>query len=349
MSDSPEARTLATIPNEPAPAVPVVTADLIPVVVEQRLANLEQKIDALVSAGGRGGPDMADKISALMLDPARWSMVMDQAKVLAESGVIKGRPTPAAVAAIILHGLELGISPSKAAQNIELIDGELCIRGRLYLDLIYQRALPQGAKCQLMVDPRNDPEGAKGEAVWMMARPGGEEQEFRFGHVDATRAGLLGKKNYTKWAADMYVWRAFARGARTLFTDVCGGAYVREEIAHKIEGTPEHRAVVENEQLEQAVHKCKAILVECGKAWVAAGKGTEAQAPGYIRHMMSTAFRHETGDDKNTWEDLTLAQAKRMAEGLEVTLRSLREPPKKGYDDEQTTSPPNAQGDAEQT
>lgn len=348
MSDSTEARPLAKIPSEPISAVPVSNADFVPV-VEQRLNVIEQKLDALVQGGGHDSANMADKISALMLDPHRWEMVMQQAQVLADSGVIKGRPSPAAVAAIVLHGLELGISPSKAAQNIELIDGELCIRGRLYLDLIYQRAIPKGAKCQLMVDPRNDPEGAEKEAVWMMARPNGEEQEFRFGHEDAKRAGILGKKNYQKWAADMYVWRAFARGARTLFTDVCGGAYVREEIAHKIEGTPENRAMVENEHLQQAVHKCKAILVECGKAWVAAKKGTEAQAPGYVNHVRAAAFRAETGDEKNTWEHLTLSQAKRMAHGLENTLRSLREPPKKGYDDEQTTSPPTAQGDDEQT
>jgi len=260
--------------------------------VLERLNHLEQQVSSVQTTSRKS---VTEAITGLMLDKQKWHLVMEQAKVLADSGVIKGNPNPAAVAAIILRGLELGISPVAAAQNIEVVEGELVVRGRLMLQLIQERT--HGTICTLATDPRNSVEGFDEYAEWIMARPDEaprvreilecpqedrteREKEvlasctFRFGRESAEKAGLLRKKNYEKWAPDMYVWRAFARGARTKFADVAGGAYIREEMTHRIEGTPEHQAAKEaaREAAFAAEHERKTkevrdLLDQAAQAW----------------------------------------------------------------------------------
>lgn len=125
------------------------------------------------------------------------------------------------------HGLEVGLGPMQAVQNIAVINGRPSIWGDAMVGLV----LGSG----LMVHQASYFEGEEGtedfRAVYECQRKGIEAKSVStYSVLDAKRAKLWGKAGpWTQYPKRMLEIRARAFGLRNNFADVLGGLYMAEE------------------------------------------------------------------------------------------------------------------------
>lgn len=137
------------------------------------------------------------------------------------------RGQPAAVAAAILAGRELGIGPMTALQHLHVIDGRPAMTAQL------MRALVLAAGHTFSVD-----ESTSTRCTITGRRADGSTMTVVWTMDDARRAGLTGRKNWTTYPRPMLFARATGELCRALFPDVIGGmAYTLEE-AGEIDAAP---------------------------------------------------------------------------------------------------------------
>jgi hypothetical protein len=140
------------------------------------------------------------------------------------------RGNPAAIAAAMLAGAEVGLKPMAALRMVAVI------QGRPTLTAEAQRGLVTGAGHELWFE-----ESTVTRAIAAGRRRGSD----RVGRVtwtldDAKRAGISGGNNWQKYPAEMLRARASAALARAMFADVTLGIPASEEL----EGDTENGAVV---------------------------------------------------------------------------------------------------------
>jgi hypothetical protein len=149
---------------------------------------------------------------------------MDMARALARSEAIPkrywGRPDD--IFATVLHGEELGLSPSIALVNIYMIDGTPTFAARFVLGLMLRAGLIQFRE-------RSDE-----RVVVYGRRPNGTHLEVTWTMADAKRAGLADKQNWKRYPRQMLTARAVTELGRTLFADdlILGEAYTPDEVGH---------------------------------------------------------------------------------------------------------------------
>lgn len=169
----------------------------------------------------------------MLMDPKAFATLERMAENAAKSG-LKGAPRKEVALTKILVGLELGIGAMRAVTLVDIIDGDIAIRGKLALALIQERALPLGATCDWS-------EWTEEKCVWSMGRPGREPKLYEFTVEDARRAQLIRedgeskKQNWNRWLKDMLMWRAFAKGAKIEFQQILQGCYIYEELEHHVD------------------------------------------------------------------------------------------------------------------
>ncbi|MFO1151176.1 MAG: hypothetical protein U1E62_22595 [Alsobacter sp.] len=146
--------------------------------------------------------------------------------VVAAGMAPRGMTTPAACVVVILHGLEVGLTPLMALQRIALLEGRPTIWGDGALALVRASGL-----CRSIVETV---EGDRPEnwiascTVWRKGE--GEPVSRSFGVPDARRASLWGRPGpWTSYPRRMLQMRARAFALRDVFPDVLGGLYLREE------------------------------------------------------------------------------------------------------------------------
>lgn len=141
-----------------------------------------------------------------------------------------------AVAVAVMAGLEVGLSPMAAVQNIAVINGRPSIWGDAMLALVQSSGL--------LEDYREDPiKSPSGEVIGFRAmarRKGqGEPIENSFTMDDAKRAKLHGKTGpWSEYPQRMMKLRARAFTLRDGFADVLKGLRSREEEEDVIDVTP---------------------------------------------------------------------------------------------------------------
>ena len=142
--------------------------------------------------------------------------------------VLRGRPD--AIAAVVLHGYELGLGPMQSLQTIDVI------QGRPALSPEGMRALVLSKGHTVIVDATDDGATVKchrrewAPDVWTW---------HTFTLADADRAKLLGKGNWTTYPRAMLTARATAEAIRATFPDVIAGvSYTPEEIEVPAAGPP---------------------------------------------------------------------------------------------------------------
>jgi hypothetical protein len=166
--------------------------------------------------------------------------VSDLAKYVATTEFVprglQGRP--AAIAAAILTGRELGVGPMRALAIINIIEGRPTLSAEGMVALIRRaghQARPVRSTLEIAtvkgrrVEDRDDPDG------WV---------EASFSRQDAERAGLWGKRSKssgapTPWVtypAEMLLARAWTRLARMLFSDVINGLQTESEAEDLADG-----------------------------------------------------------------------------------------------------------------
>lgn len=131
------------------------------------------------------------------------------------------RGRPAAVAAAILAGREIGVGPLTALAHINVIEG----RPAMSAELMRARILAAGH------DLAYDETTASRCVVRGRRRGTDTWTKVQFSMDDARRAGLANRPNWRSWPAEMLTARATARLARLIFADVIGGTpYLVDEV-----------------------------------------------------------------------------------------------------------------------
>lgn len=173
--------------------------------------------------------------------------------VLADSNIIPKdfQRKPGDIFVAVNWGIEIGLAPMQALQNIAVINGRPSIWGDAAL------ALVRGSgKLEYIEEKQTDT-----EATCKIKRKGEPEAVYTFTKVDAERAGLwdtrakINKNNYQmdnpspwyKYPKRMMQMRARSFALRDIFTDVLKGVGIAEEEQDKapIDTTVETYAEVE--------------------------------------------------------------------------------------------------------
>jgi hypothetical protein len=163
--------------------------------------------------------------------PRQWIELMAPAAELAKSVahtdfVPKAlRGNPAAIAAAILYGDEVGLGPMQSLAKVKVIDGTPTLAAEA------QRALILAAGHELWLE----------EATTTRATVGGRRRDsertdrITWTIEDARRAELAGRTAWKRYPRAMLIARASAELARTLFPDAIGGFAATEELEEPAE------------------------------------------------------------------------------------------------------------------
>lgn len=124
-------------------------------------------------------------------------------------------------------GMELGLQPLQAMQNIAVINGRPSMWGDAVLAIVLSHP-----SCEDIVEQyEGTPDSDNFAAVCIAKRKGRSEKIGRFSLADAKRAGLIGKAGpWTQYRDRMMKMRARAFALRDQFADVLRGMAVAEEV-----------------------------------------------------------------------------------------------------------------------
>ena len=212
------------------------------------------------------------------LSPQTFEQALTFANYLADSDMVpkdfKGKPGNCLVA--IQWGMEIGLKPLQAMQNIAVINGRPSLWGDAVIALVRSSPL-----CEYIIE-----EDDGRTATCKVKRRGEPEQSRSFSMDDAKAAGLLGKQGpWTQYPKRMRQMRARAFAVRDVFPDVLKGLPVAEEVMD----TPTERHMGQVERVEPAAPQPAytpeqfAQLLPSWRAAIAAGKATADGVVGKIK------------------------------------------------------------------
>ncbi|AVR10269.1 hypothetical protein [Burkholderia thailandensis] len=160
---------------------------------------------------------------AFDLSPRSLEQAMQLANILADSSIVPkdfiGKPGNVLVA--IQWGMELGLKPMQAMQNIAVINGRPSLWGDALLALVLASPV-----CEYVQEWEEN-----GTAFIKVKRRGKPEDVQSFSDEDAKKAGLIGKQGpWAQYPQRMKKMRARAFALRDNFADVLKGIAVAEEV-----------------------------------------------------------------------------------------------------------------------
>ena len=180
---------------------------------------MNEKAQALITLGSNGA-----------LTPGNFEGLWRLSEIMAASGMMpKAMDRPETVFVAVQMGLEVGLSPMQAVQNIAVINGRPTIWGDALLGLVRGSGLLQG------IIETITGEGDAMAATCTVTRKGEQGDTVgQFSVADAKRAALWGKAGpWTQYPKRMLQMRARGFALRDKFSDVLKGLYAREEIEHE--------------------------------------------------------------------------------------------------------------------
>ena len=212
------------------------------------------------------------------LSPQTFEQALTFSNYLADSDMVpkdfKGKPGNCLVA--IQWGMEIGLKPLQAMQNIAVINGRPSLWGDAVIALVRSSPL-----CEYIIE-----EDDGRTATCKVKRRGEPEQSRSFSMDDAKAAGLLGKQGpWTQYPKRMRQMRARAFAVRDVFPDVLKGLPVAEEVMD----TPSERHMGQVERVEpttpQPAYTAEqfADLLPSWRKAIAAGKATADSVVGKIK------------------------------------------------------------------
>lgn len=156
------------------------------------------------------------------LTPRTLDEALKFADILAKSTIVpkdyQGNPGNVLVA--VQWGLEIGLQPLQAMQNIAVINGRPSLWGDALLALVRGSGLLEYINEEI----------GETEAVCTVKRRGEQPVTRSFSMDDAQKAGLKGKSGpWTQYPKRMMQMRARAFALRDVFTDVLRGMHIAEE------------------------------------------------------------------------------------------------------------------------
>ena len=152
--------------------------------------------------------------------PTTFEGMMQQADVLVKSGLLPAEvKSPAAAAAIMLTGRELGIPPMQAFRSVYVVKGKPTLSAQLMGALI----LRAGHSYKIV-------ESSNERCEIEFRRRDGTTYRHEFTAADAKRANLSGQ-TWQAYPKAMLFSRCMSAGARVAMPDVLAGMYTPEELA----------------------------------------------------------------------------------------------------------------------
>jgi len=128
---------------------------------------------------------------------------------------------PGNILVAVQWGMELGLQPMQAMQNIAVINGRPSLWGDSVIALV-----KASSACEYVIEEVGDD-----SATCRVKRRGEPEQERSFSTADAKAAGLLGKQGpWTQYRKRMMQMRARSWALRDVFPDVLRGMPIAEEV-----------------------------------------------------------------------------------------------------------------------
>ena len=212
------------------------------------------------------------------LSPQTFEQALTFSNYLADSDMVpkdfKGKPGNCLVA--IQWGMEIGLKPLQAMQNIAVINGRPSLWGDAVIALVRSSPL-----CEYIIEEDD------GRTATCKVKRRGEPEQYRsFSMDDAKAAGLLGKQGpWTQYPKRMRQMRARAFAVRDVFPDVLKGLPVAEEVMD----TPTERHMGQVERVEPTAPQPAytpeqfAQLLPSWRAAIAAGKATADSVIGKIK------------------------------------------------------------------
>lgn len=166
---------------------------------------------------------MSTELTTFNFEITSLQQAMDYAKLIADSDLApkdyKGRPGNVLIA--IQCGMEIGLKPMQAIQNIAIINGRPAVWGDAMLGLVISHPLCEYVQERIENDV----------AYCTVKRRGEDEYTYKFSRADAKVAGLLGKAGpWTQYPERMMQMRARGFALRDKFADVLKGIALREEV-----------------------------------------------------------------------------------------------------------------------
>lgn len=159
----------------------------------------------------------------LGLMPTSLTEAMEFAGFLAQSSIVPKdfANNPGNILVAIQWGMELGLQPMQAMQNIAVINGRPALWGDAVIALVKSSPL-----CEYVYETDD------GETATCRVKRRGEEEQVRtFSMADAKTAGLAGKQGpWSQYPKRMRQMRARGFALRDVFADVLRGMPVAEEL-----------------------------------------------------------------------------------------------------------------------
>ena len=171
------------------------------------------------------------KVAGFDLSPQTFEQALTFSNYLADSDMVpkdfKGKPGNCLVA--IQWGMEIGLKPLQAMQNIAVINGRPSLWGDSVIALARNSPV-----CEYIIE---EDDGRM--ATCKVKRRGEPEQSRTFSMDDAKIAGLVGKQGpWSQYPKRMRQMRARAFAIRDVFPDVLKGLPVAEELLDMPQSTP---------------------------------------------------------------------------------------------------------------
>jgi len=180
-----------------------------------------------------------NSVMAKAIIPANLGEMMELAKHLAESSLVPEAlaKKPANVLVAIGAGLELGITPFQAVQNIAVINGRATLYGDMLLAVVLSHTFVDSTGRRISsveyfqeADPG---EIGKTNVAWCVVKRRGWPKEVKreFSIEDARKAGLLEKSGpWKQYPHRMLMFRARSWALRDSCPDILKGVALREEV-----------------------------------------------------------------------------------------------------------------------
>lgn len=242
--------------------------------------------------------------SSFDLSPRSLDEALKLADYLAESSIVpkdfQGKPGNILVA--IQWGMEIGLKPLQAMQNIAVINGRPSLWGDAVLALVLASPL-----CEYIQEWEEN-----GTAYCKVKRKGKPEDIQRFGQEEAKQAGLIGKQGpWSQYPQRMKKMRARAFAVRDNFADVLKGIQIAEEVGDypaEKDITPARQTPAQIAQ--QAAAKARPALEDRHASLI---MDLEAVANDYGADALSEAWQKLTKEDRKAIGAEELARLKKLA------------------------------------
>lgn len=176
-----------------------------------------------------GSKELSVVEAQFSLVPRNLTEAMEFSKLIANTSLVpksyrdkEGKVNPGDILIAVQMGLEVGLKPLQAIQNIAVINGQPTIWGDGMKALV--EASGELEYCVETWDPKTK------TATCRVKRKGKPERVETFSMADAATAGLADKETYKKYPQRMCPARARSWAFRGEFSDVLKGLQSREEV-----------------------------------------------------------------------------------------------------------------------